>query len=1050
MIRFFYTLCFFCVCFSGWSQLASLKGNTIENISKKPITDAFVIIENTPIIQKTNALGEFFIEEDLPLGKITVIIRKVGYITRRFEIEIFEGKVANVKDINLHIEKEEDKDPEDEKIILSGTSLTGVVTHKQTKKVIEGARINIVGSFMTTTTDEDGYFVFNGNVPEGPIIIKVAKDEYTPKMYDIFINSGKIAYVDGITLGNDLYDIQNQQINTFTEDQLYADNNTITNNAGFYQSSSDIFLKTAATQFSSAFYKVRGQDGANGEVMINGVVNNSPLNGDTEWNSIGGLEEAMQNNYLSFGLSSSKYSLGGTLGNLNIDTRASSQRKGGKVSYFSSNRRFSHGVNATYATGRNANGFSLAVSATKRTAFNEGYFDGTPYDSNSLLISAESRINSNNAINFTGIFNGTSRNGRSANTNEVFNLIDNKYNSNWGTVNDEIHNSSAQSISQPLLMLNHYLNLGPNTKVQTNVAYSFGTKARSRLDFNGASIDNTNNISDSFGEDPNPSRASALPSFFFADADNPDYEGATLAREAFQNNGQINWFDLFDTNINSNLSTSIYALYEDVEKHSNLSVNSIADFKINSLLNINASVGYENYNTNNFARIKNLLGGQGYLDVNTIEGSGDDIQSDLLNPNRIVSTDDDFRYNYDLNRVAFKGFLQADYKYDQFDAFIGANLKYSNNTRDGNYQNGKSPYMSLGKGEEYTFLDYNVKLGVGVEVNSENKFSIRALYGKNAPNLNNIFLNARESDNPRDFSTIDFNTLPSGTLTSEDISGLEEFIDIVQTTNLSAEIKYEYNSPLLQASATAYFNQNSDGISNRTFLGSSFNQNTSSTIQEVLTDVDKKYMGVELGLAYKLLKTLSLKSAVAIGDFRYAKNANLQYIISEGHVENLGEAALKNVHVSGTPSNVYSIGFEYKDEDNWWFEAMGNYFTGSYVDINPYFRSRDFFLDTDGAVFESFNTQDATALLKQEKLDNYLTINLFGGKYWEINNNHIGFKAGINNILGQKHELGGYETQGQIKYDALLEDSKREQPLYGNRYWKGYGATYFANIYYRF
>ena len=1039
MIKNLCTLCFICLFFSGWSQEASVKGNIIDNITKKPIIDAFVLIANTDIVQKTNILGEFFIEEGLPIETISIIVQKEGYATRKFEIEIIEGKRANIKDITLSLQIE-DK-PKKEKLVLTGTSLTGTATHKQTREAIPDARVSIVGSFMTTKTDADGMFVFNGDVPEGPIILKVAKDDYTTKKYDLTINYGKTAHVDGITLGNDLYDIQNQQINTFSKDQLFTGSETLTNNSGFYQSSNDVFLKTAANQFSSSFFKARGQDGTTGEVMINGVVNNSPLNGAVEWNSIGGLEEAMQDNYLSYGLSTSKYSLGDNLGVLNINTRASAHRAGGKVSYLSSNRGFSHGVNATYATGKMANGVSLAVSATKRSAFNEGYFDGTPYDSNSFLISAETRIDNNNTINFTGIFNSTSRGGRSANTNEVFNLKDGKYNSYWGLQSDEIRNSRKQNVSQPLLMLNHYLNLGTNIKLQTNIAYSFGSNSRSNLDFQGARINNSDIIINSPGTDPSPISGSSLPSFFFADEDNPDYEGATLARQEFQNNGQINWYNLFDTNISSGASTSIYALYEDVQKQSNLSVNTIADIKVNSFLNVNGSLSYTSYTANNFARIKNLLGGQGYLDVNTIEGTGDAIQSNLLNINHIAKTDDTFRYDYDLKRTEVKGFVQAIYKYEEFDASIGANVSQTNSTREGNYQNGASPNISLGKSKAYNFLDYNIKLGLGFKINAENKVSINALYGVKTPSLNNMFVNARESNNPRDFED---------TATEIEISQAQEFIDVKQANNLSAEVNYKITTPQLKASFTAYYNQSTDGISNRSFIGNSFNENTSATIQEVLTGVDKRYMGIELGASYKILKTLSLKGAVAIGDFIYSKNPELQYIISENNVENLGEVSLENYHVSGTPSNAFSLGFEYRDEDDWWIEVMGNYFTNQYIDINPYFRSRDFFLDTDGAVFESFSSQDAMALLKQEKLDNYLTVNLFGGKYWKIKDNHIGFKAGINNILGQTHNVGGFETQGQIKYEALIEDSNRNLPLNGNRYWRGYGATYFANIYYRF
>ncbi len=1041
MIRFFYALFFSCLFLSSWAQEAVVKGNIIDSETQKPVKDALVQIENTKNVQRTNELGGFIFNEDVPIGEIAIAISKDGYAYRRFKITTVENKTATIKDINLYPEDAEDK-PRKEKIELTGTSLTGIVTDKQTKEIITGARVTIVGSFMTTETDSDGRFVFNGNVPEGPIVIKVDKEGYGVKKYDIFISFGKIANVDGITLGNDLYDIENRQINTYAEDQLFDGNTTVTNFSRFYQSSNNVFLNIAAYQFSPSFFKARGQDAASGNVMINGVSINTPTNGAADWNTIGGLEEVMQNNFLDYGLKPSKYAVGGTLGNLSINTRASEYRKGGKVSYLSSNRRFSHGLNATYASGMSTNGFAIALSATKRLAIDEGYFDGTPYDSNAFFISAEARLSGNSTLNFTAYATATERAGRSANTEEVFSLKDNKYNSFWGLQSEDIRNSRKQNVSQPFFMLSHYLNLGSNIKLQTNLAYSFGSNTRSNIDFRGTNFNGFSGVTPSPGINPDPTLASKLPSAFLSDADNPDYDGAFLAEEAFRNNGQINWFDFFDANINSGLDNAIYALYEDVIEDSNFTFNSIATININPTFNVNASLGYTSYTSKNFARLKNLLGAQGYLDVSALEGTGDAIQSNLLNPNRIVSTDETFRYNYNLNKTSINAFLQGVYKMDQFSAFIGGSVAYNTNWREGNYLSGSSPNISLGEGRKHTFLDYTVKGGLGYAIDAKNQINIRGAYGVQAPHLNTLFVNARESDNPRAIET--------GLTDEESLEQAEDLIPVEQATTLSAELNYTYKSAKLKASISGFYNKVSDASSNTTFLGTSVSTETSSTIQEVLTGVDKQYMGLEFGMSYDILNVLTLKGAAAYGNYTYANNPNLQYVISEANVVDLGEVFLQDYKLSAGPLNMYSLGFEYRDPTNWWFEAMGNYTANQYLAVNPYLRTREFFLDTDGAPFENFNMQDAASLLKQEKLDDYLTVNISGGKFWELKNNYIGVKAGINNVLGQTHDVGGYETQGHLKYDILLEDAQRTRPLYGNRYWRGYGATYFVNVYYRF
>ncbi|QQY81744.1 TonB-dependent receptor [Tamlana sp. s12] len=1020
----------------GWSQEASIKGNIIDHNTKKPISEALVTIVNAKVNLETNALGEFEFKSDMPQGTITLSIEKPGYRSRKFDIEIKEGQHAHIENINLYTKQKSDKLKP-----VTGTAITGIVTHKETQHPIPGARVSIVDSYVTTTTDDEGRFILSHHVPEGPVMLKITKADFTTKTYPFFVSLGKIAHVDGITLGGELFQLQNQIINTFAEDQLHTDYNTLTNNSSFYQASNATFLRTAAYQFGSAFFKARAQDYSESNVMINGVPYNAPLSGATDWNALSGISETLENNKLDYGLSFSKYQVNGNLGTLNTNTRASAQREGGQIAYLSSSQRYRHGILASYATGISSKGFSLAISASKRTAFDSGYFDGTDYDSNAFLISAETRLNSNNIINFSGFFNSTNRGGRSANTNEVFELKNHKYNSYWGTLNGEDVNARTQTVSNPFLMLNYYLNWGAYVKIQTNIAYNFGSSTRSMIDFQGVELDNSGQMTDPIGENPDPSYYTKLPSYFLADAQNPDYEDAYLAQEAFKNNGQIDWTNLFDTNINSGLTSAAYALYNHVVDHAKFDINNIAEIKLNSKFDLNTAIGYSHFESSHYAQMDNLLGAQNYLDVNTLDGDGDSAQSNLLTPNIMVSNNDIFRYQYDLNRSAINGSVQLRYTNEPLQMFLGIQLNHSNQYRVGKYQNGRSPNLSYGAGRHYSFLDFSFKGGFDYQINPKHQLGIRALFGRQAPTLNNIFLNPFESDNPRDFQNVS---------TASELDQAPELIPIQAAHNFSTELNYSYQSTSFEATITGYFTSQTKGISNKRFVGDSIDGQASSTIQEVMSDIDKRYMGLEIGASYEFFDGLKLKTAVALGDFVYTNNPELHYVISESEVINLGQVALQNYHLSNTPSQVYSIGFEYRDKHQYWFEVTGNYFANHYIDINPYYRTEDFFRDTNGTVFPNYQPEYARYLLQQDRLNNYLNINLFGGKYWKIKADIIGFKAGINNVLGQNYDVAGFETPGQLKYDALLEDATRKKPLYGNRFWKGYGATYFLNLYYRF
>jgi hypothetical protein len=54
-----------------------------------------------------------------------------------------------------------------------------------------------------------------------------------------------------------------------------------------------------------------------------------------------------------------------------------------------------------FASGMNSSGWAFVVSAGKRYA-DEGYFEGTTYDGNSLFLSVEKKLNDSHSLNFTG------------------------------------------------------------------------------------------------------------------------------------------------------------------------------------------------------------------------------------------------------------------------------------------------------------------------------------------------------------------------------------------------------------------------------------------------------------------------------------------------------------------------------------------------------------------------------------------------------------------------------------------------------------------------
>lgn len=222
-------------------------------------------------------------------------------------------------------------------------------------------------------------------------------------------------------------------------------------------------------------------------------------------------------------------------------------------------------------------------------------------------------------------------------------------------------------------------------------------------------------------------------------------------------------------------------------------------------------------------------------------------------------------------------------------------------------------------------------------------------------------------------------------------------------------------------------------------------------MQEVLTGIDKRSIGLEFGLEAKATQTITLKAAAAIGQVVYDNNPNL-YLTSDDFDQrlNFGKSYLENYHVAGGPEQAYQLGFEYRDPDYWFFGATTNYFSNAYVDPSPITRTRNFYLDVDGVPFNDYNPQTARELLKQEQFGDYFLVNFIGGKSWKIDDYYVGFFGVISNVLNEKYKTGGYEQGRAANYRELLADTSNDKRVFGPKYWYGYGTTFYLNLYFRF
>jgi len=914
-------------------------------------------------------------------------------------------------------------------------SITGIVLDANTDDTIQNVLVSVAGNNkQEVVTDASGIFKLT-NVAAGEVDIVFTKDGYSILRMPVTVADGQAIDLGTILLKKFIQ--EDVTLITLTDDELNDDSTAADNISGLLQSSRDVFLRTAAFEFGATFFRVRGLDSENGTVLINGIEMNKMFNGRPQWSNWGGLNDVVRNQELTNGLSASDYTFGGVLGTTNINTRASQYREGGRVTYSSSDRSYTNRIMATYSSGLLESGWAYTVSAGRRWG-DEGFNDGTFYDANSLFLSVEKQLNDNHSINFTGIYAPNRRGLSSANTQEVYDLKGIRYNEFWGYQDGEKRNSRVRRVIEPILMLNHYWDISENTTLNTNVAYQFGEQGRSRLDFGGTDLD-ASGFPIGNAANPSPTYYQNLPSYFRRNfPDNPLL--AFQAQEAFVNDGQIDWTALYTANQN-NLAAggnAINIVYEDRADDRQFTANSILNSVINDNITLNANVNFTSLVSENFAEVVDLLGGTGYLDVDpfasdlvTDPGA---VQNDLNNPNRLVTQGDRFRYNFEIRSNTIGGFAQAQFKYKKVDFFVGASVKNTTYQREGLYRNGGFPENSFGKSEKLSFTGIGAKAGLTYKLTGRHLFDVNAGYITKAPSIRNTFSNSRENNN-----------FVQG-ITEEKIT--------------SVDASYIFRSPIVKARLTGYYTKMEDANEISFFFADGIGGDNQAFVQEILKGVDKQHIGGELGIEAQVTSTIKLKGVASLGQFTYANNPNLS-VTTEDNIDarnagfvdgrlDFGEVSLKDYKIAGGPQRAFSLGFEYRDPDYWWFGATSNFFSNAYIDVSPLQRSSNFYTDFDGQVFNDYDPELARELLRQEQFDDYMLVNLVGGKSWKLGDYYVGFFASINNVFDKEYRTGGFEQGRNANFRELRDDSALQTRVFGNRYWYGRGRTYFLNLYFRF
>jgi hypothetical protein len=913
-------------------------------------------------------------------------------------------------------------------------TITGKVIDAKTQKPLQSVVVSIENTNLTSLTNVSGAFVIK-NAPVGEQLLKINSAGYAQQLLKIEIVYGQNLALGVIALEEDQNAEQQLALITITENDLGDDNSGSESTSGLLQASRDAFQQAAAFNWGQARFRMRGLDNEYGNILINGITMNKIIDGRPQFGNWGGLNDATRNQEFTNGSNANDYIFGGILGTQEINTRASLYRKGSRISFSSTNTNYSFRAMGTHVSGMDKDGWAFVISAARRWA-EQGYFEGTDYGANSLFASVEKKINNHHSLNFTAIYAQNNRGRNSPNTKEVNDLVGTKYNSFWGFQDGRRRNSRVRELEEPILMLEHFWKINDRTKINTTISYQFGQIGNSRLDFQG--VDN-----------PDPVYYRNLPSFFTSQFNSTTnaFEGnsaaniasANAARTAFVGNSQINWDELYRTN-RTDAGNSLIVLYEDRIDDKLWSANSVLTSQLSDNIVINAGATFRKLLSHNFQNLQDLLGGQYFNDIDPF-GAGNQRQSDLNNPNRKVVVGDTYGYNYNMHANTIDAFTQFKFNYNKFDFYLAQNYSRAEYQREGLYRNGYYATNSFGYSPKVTFENFGFKGGLTYKITGRQFLNFNGFYQTKAPSMRNVFGNARVSNN----TTID---PQNENITSADASY------ILSTPKFKARFT-AYYSKIRNATRTTFFFADGAGVQDLEVDG----EDGGEFLAETITGIDRKNMGLELGVEYQITSTIKATLNGAFGEFTIDSNPNATYTYDAAASAtnpnpqiNLGQSNMKGYRQAGTPQQAASFGLEYRDPKFWWIGANANFLGGNYLDIAPILRTKNFFrnLDNGGAPFPEATSERAKELLKQEKFADFTLFNLIGGKSWRVKGNTVGVFVTVNNVFDTTYKTGGFEQARNANFRELNNDAISGTPPFAPRYFYGFGRTYFVNLYVNF
>ena len=933
--------------------------------------------------------------------------------------------------------------------------VTGRVLTREGRLPIAGAEVTIdAGRPMKVYTDEDGVFRFE-RLEAGVYNVRISAPDWNEvnmnlrmKPYEDEEDNYKFKMNDRdmgiITLTPNLEGVKGVEDFDIMEWDVEEMNTEQGMNPILYQN--DVFMSTAGYNFGSMRFRPRGYDQSMQGVYLNGIYFNDAFTGYSPWSLWSGLNDATRNQEITIGSQVSTIGVGGIAGTTNILTRASMVRKGFRASVVNASGQYRFRGMVTYGSGQLDNGWSYALSVSTRQGGND-WVKGVYYNSWGYFASVEKKFGYGwkHSLALTALGTPGERAAQGASTEEVYDLVNsNYYNPNWGYQGgrDAMDRRSARvrDVHEPIVMLNYSFKPNEKTEFTAAFSYRFGFNGYSALDWGDA-------------PDPRPDYYRNLPSYSMREGEYYNPDKALADAEGWRTDWrvrQIDWQKMYNINRGNKfrnedteyyngmnpegLSRSLYVLED--RRNDQRDMNAALKLKTQITDRSNITFGYNLRinRTESYKKIKDLLGGDYYLDVDKYAETGslglgvDATQNNTATPNRLVKKGDKYGYDYYSHLRNQNVWAIYQLKLPHWVITLAGESGNTRMWREGRWQKALFMDNSKGNSEKLDFWEYKAKAAVTWRIDGASTIEANFARIQAAPYFQNAFVS------PRTRNTVAPN------VTTEKIT--------------SVDLSYMLNLRKVRGRITGFYTRIDDRMDMISFYndaGSADNLNVGRTFTNYsLSGIDQVYTGFEFGITVPISPSFSADGVFSYGYYKYASNPLVTQTQDNTEAIIMKDVPVywKDMKVEGTPQTAASISLNYRGPGSIFAGVNLNFYDAMYLGMNPVRRT-----DIAHYNYDLTNKDDLRAfdrLTSQEMFHYAFVLNANVGKMWRIGEDYtLGLNLQINNILNDKDiRTGGYE-QMRLQRDQQ-SDGSTKYSAFDSKYYYMFGTTYYLQLYLRF